>query len=351
MMDEKLAAIESCKRDIADLKAQIEQLRENADQTPLAEAAEAAGVQPFNCQLRKRRILKGHYGKVYALAWGPDSRQMVSASQDGKLIIWNAFTTNKLHAIPLRSCWIMTCDYSPSGQLVACGGLDNLCSLYKLPSTKVDTAQSQKVLCELAQHEGYLSCCRFIGDSEILTSSGDGSCILWDVDSQAPKALFDDHMADVMSVSADPRSGLFVSGSTDATAKLWDFRMHKACVKTFVGHESDINSVQFFPDGSAFGSGSDDSTCRLFDNRAYGQLNKYCSHGVLCGVTSVAFSKTGQVLFAGYDDYNLRVWDTRLGDLRSDIQGHDNRVSAVAMSSDGQALATASWDTLCAIWA
>jgi WD40 repeat protein len=77
---------------------------------------------------RARRILRGHFAKVYAMHWADDKRHLVSASQDGKLIVWNALTTNKVNAIPLRSSWVMTCAYSPSGNLVACGGLDNICS-------------------------------------------------------------------------------------------------------------------------------------------------------------------------------------------------------------------------------
>jgi len=132
--------------------------------------------------MKQRRILKGHFGKIYALHWSAaDSRHLVSASQDGKLIIWNGFTTNKVHAIPLRSSWVMTCAYSPTGQFVACGGLDNLCSVYKMPSGNKgaeSTATGQKTYGELAQHEGYLSCCRFVSDEQILTSSGDSTCIL-----------------------------------------------------------------------------------------------------------------------------------------------------------------------------
>lgn len=36
---------------------------------------------------------------------------------------------------------------------------------------------------ELAAHDGYLSCCRFIDEASIVTSSGDSNCILWDVES------------------------------------------------------------------------------------------------------------------------------------------------------------------------
>ena len=45
--------------------------------------------------------------------------------------IWNGFTTNKEQSIALRSSWVMTCSYSPGGEFVACGGLDNVCSIYK----------------------------------------------------------------------------------------------------------------------------------------------------------------------------------------------------------------------------
>ena len=116
-----------------------------------------------------------------------------------------------------------------------------------------------------------------------------------------------------MSVSLHDQTKAFVSGSCDATAKLWDYRQSskQGCVKTFQGHESDINSVQFFPDGNAVGTGSDDSSCRLFDIRSYQQINKYSNDKILCGITSVAFSKTGKYLFAGYDDYNWS--DTHAG--------------------------------------
>jgi len=344
--------IERCRKECDLLHDEIAKKRGNPDQSPLRESAEEANIAITPAEnIKQRRILKGHFGKIYALHWSSDSRHLVSASQDGKLIIWNGFTTNKIHAIPLRSSWVMTCAYSPSGNLVACGGLDNLCSVYKLPSNRDNPAPQKKTYAELAQHEGYLSCCRFIKDDEIVTSSGDSSCILWDVETKNPKAIFNGHSGDVMSVSVFDSDDVFVSGSCDATAKLWDHREAKSCVKTFSGHESDINSVQFFPDGKSFGTGSDDSSCRLFDIRAYDQLATYANEKILCGITSVAFSHTGKLLFAGYDDYDCYVWDTQLGKMTHALNGHDNRVSCLGITPDGKALCTGSWDTLLMVWA
>jgi len=85
--------------------------------------------------MRERKVLRGHFGKVYALSWcmgDEHADKLVSASQDGKLIVWNGLTSNKTKLIPLSSAWVMTVAYSPSGNFVSCGGLDNICSGFKL---------------------------------------------------------------------------------------------------------------------------------------------------------------------------------------------------------------------------
>ena len=190
--------------------------------------------------MKVRRTLKGHMGKVYALHWAADRRHLVSASQDGKLIVWDTYSTNKLNAIPLRSAWVMTCAYAPSGNFVACGGLDNVCSIYNLKTKE----GSVRVARELSAHTGYLSCCRFLNDREILTSSGDVSCILWDIEAGMKKVEFLGHTGDVMSLSVCAEKNIFVSGACDFSAKVWDIRSGK-CVQTFLGHETDINAVQY----------------------------------------------------------------------------------------------------------
>ena len=40
----------------------------------------------------------------------------------------------------------------------------------------------------------------------------------------------------------------------------------------------------------------------------------YSHDMIVCGITSVAFSKSGRLLLAGYDDFNCNVWDTLKGE-------------------------------------
>jgi guanine nucleotide-binding protein G(I)/G(S)/G(T) subunit beta-1 len=184
----------------------------------------------------------------------------------------------------------------------------------------------------------------------LITSSGDSTCIYWDVNTCTPATIFSEHTGDVMAISLFPNDpNLFLSGSIDATARIWDIRA-KQCVGCFSGHESDINSVDVFPDGKCFGTGSDDSTCRFFDTRCYRHIGVFADPKILCGITSISFSKSGRLLFGGYDDSCCYAWDVQNGKLAQALSGHENRVSSVAVNKDGSALATGSWDTLLKVW-
>ena len=170
--------------DLADLKSKVAAAKEALKNAEDLSSMAPSSVSVDKLNIKNRKVLKGHFAKIYAMHWaendGDLGKNLVSASQDGKLIVWNALSTNKVHAIPLRSSWVMTCAFSPTGTKVACGGLDNICSLYNLQSKD----QPIKVSRELAAHTGYLSCCRFIGGGgeQILTSSGDMTCMLWEVE-------------------------------------------------------------------------------------------------------------------------------------------------------------------------
>jgi len=339
--------LDQLRQEAEHLKNVIKNGRNAARDTSLEQATESL-ENLGKIQLKIKKALHGHLSKVYAMHWGDKdhTRNLVSASQDGKLIVWDSYTTNKVDAIPLRSSWVMSCAYAPSGNFVACGGLDNICSVYSLrQGGEGDTRWSR----ELPGHTGYLSCCRFLDDSQILTSSGDMKCILWDIERGQQVTTFDGHTSDVMSLSLSPSGNTFISGATDALAKLWDIR-DANCIQTFGGHENDINSVAFFPNGNAFATGSDDFTCRLFDIRSDQELISYRNDNVTNTVTSVDFSKSGRLLFAGYDDFNCHVWDVLMGGRVATLTGHDNRVSCLGVSGDGMAMCTGSWDKVLRLW-
>mmetsp|Transcript_22820 Transcript_22820/g.26840 ORF Transcript_22820/g.26840 Transcript_22820/m.26840 type:complete len:360 (+) Transcript_22820:65-1144(+) len=353
-IDEKIKAAksqcEALKNKIDDIRTKL-----HTNDDSMSNARKDKQLDGLESSPKLRRKLTGHFGKVYSMHWAGDSTHLVSASQDGKLIVWNGVTNNKVQSIPLRSSWVMTCAYEDKdNNMVACGGLDNLCSIYNLDQPQVLRASR-----ELSGHDGYLSCCRFVGPSKILTSSGDSTCRYWDVERGEAIAVFPDHGQDVMSVAVSPvGEEIFISGSCDSSAKVWDIRTGK-CTHTFLGHQSDVNSVNFFPDGRAFGTGSDDASCCFFDMRSYGTVNSFASPRIMCAITSVAFTKSGRILFSGCDDFAINGWDTTSPKSNETPAfqftpvngGHDNRVSCLGITPNGQALCTGSWDNILKIWA
>jgi len=132
--------ITAAKKQVENLKLQVTQAQEAKlrGYKGIQSIAGSRTLPPLGPTPKVRRDLKGHFGKVYALHWAGNSKNLVSASQDGKLIVWDAMAKNKIHAIPLRSSWVMTCAFEQTkGGLVACGGLDNLCSVYQLNQPQV----------------------------------------------------------------------------------------------------------------------------------------------------------------------------------------------------------------------
>ena len=69
--------------------------------------------------------------------------------------------------IPLRSAWVMTAVISTTGNLVACGGMDNQLTVYNLNEKGADG--SAKIIRECLGYEGFLSSCKFLDDTELVT--------------------------------------------------------------------------------------------------------------------------------------------------------------------------------------
>ena len=105
--------LEQLRQEAEHLKNSIREGRKAACDTSLAQAT--GSMEPIGrIQMRTRRTLRGHLSKVgpvtvqfqcnaeltlsqvYAMHWGADSRNLVSASQDGKLIVWDSYSTNKV---------------------------------------------------------------------------------------------------------------------------------------------------------------------------------------------------------------------------------------------------------------
>ncbi|XP_064461100.1 guanine nucleotide-binding protein subunit beta-2-like [Ornithodoros turicata] len=293
--------------------------------------------------MKQRRVLKGHISKVTSAHFCGDSKKAVSGSLDGKLIVWDVFSGNKMRVIPLRSSWVMSCAYAENGNYVAVGGMDNMCTVYDLHGPNA------KVRRELTGLDGYLSSVRFLSDANVITGSGDTKVVLWDIDRGAKLTTYEGHEGDVTSLSMHPEKSCFVTGSVDNTARLWDVR-EKSCRQVFRDHTGDVNCVYFHSGGNVFITASEDKTCQLFDIRSDQVLTQYQNQRESCAFTCCAMSLSGRMVLAGSDDNDVHVWDTLSTRRIGNLMGHESRVTALTISPDGAAIVSGSWDSTVRAW-
>lgn len=344
--------------------------------------------------IRQRKIFKGHSSKILDTSWSPyGEEEFLSISQDGLLLIWNSQSMLKEHVIMLKSNWMMCCDYGKES-MVACGGLDNVGSIYSLVEVDTETASASRLKgipnhrprVELVGHDGYLSAIELIESSQkAITSSGDGRSKLWDVNSGGRCInTFKGHYNDVCCITCLPGTQLFISSGCDGISRLWDTRIkgeEHNCSRIFLGHTQEITCNDSFPDGNAFVSGSEDGSCRIYDLRAdrtMQVLNDDKKNGKISPITSCSFTISGRGIIFGQEKNNiqqaststasnvlkekdmdsnimfgnLNIWDALCGEKIGILLGaHNGKITSIKTSPMGNCMISSSWDGIIKLWA
>ena len=114
------------------------------------------------------------------------------------------------------------------------------------------------------------------------------------------------------------------------------------------GHDKGVTSVAFSPSGDRIVSGSKDNTVRLWDARTGEELAILRGHED--HVTSVVFSPGGERIVSGSNDKTVRLWDARSGAELAVLRGHEDHVTSVAFSPDGERIVSGSNDETVRVW-
>jgi len=147
-------------------------------------------------------------------------------------------------------------------------------------------------------------------DPLVLTSSDDGTMILWDLDKNFSQVrIYEEHKNFVMKVAINPKDfNMFASGSMDQKIKIWSFSSNNSHL-TLDGHTKGVNTVAFCPlnDKPYLASGADDKSVRIWD-----YTTKHCVF-VLEGhdenVSSLLFHPELPILISSAEDTSCKFWN------------------------------------------
>ncbi|KAI4097419.1 MAG: hypothetical protein LQ339_006737 [Xanthoria mediterranea] len=199
-------------------------------------------------------------------------------------------------------------------------------------------------------HFGRVNCVGFGGEegSVVVSGSFDATVRLWDCKSQStkPVQVFEDSKDSVSSLHVLGHE--IVTGSVDGKLRLYDLRMGMMYADT-IGHP--ITSVQQTDDGNAVLVSTLDSFIRLMDKSNGQILQSYKGHINTDYRIRSCLGLADSIVISGSEEGKIYVWDLLEGKLAETLTAHDGKVaSAVSCCSPRKEWASAGTDGTVSIW-
>ncbi|EJD02390.1 WD40 repeat-like protein [Fomitiporia mediterranea MF3/22] len=271
------------------------------------------------------------FSVVCSVAYSPDGRHVISGSEDGNILVWDAETCAPVGAYMRGHGGKVNClVYSPDGRCITSGSSDG--------TVRIWDAQGGEVIGEpLRGHDNKVNCVAYSPDGRHIVSGSDDKTVrIWDAQSgDTIGEPLHGHRDSVNCIAYSPDGHHIASGSSDQTIRIWCAPSGDTINRILHGHVHAVSCVVYSPDGQHIVSGSVDQTLRIWDVQSGG---------------SVGGPLHGRRILSGSGDESIRLWDAQSGDPVITITlGRTHSVSCVAYSLDGQHIVS-SFDKTIRIW-
>jgi WD40 repeat protein len=296
--------------------------------------------------------LTGHTSGVMACAFSPDGSQIVTASRDSTLRLWNVENGEEIVVFCGHSSTVYDCAFSPDGNTIVSGSGDGTLKIWDATTGH-----------EMATLEGHSDArrCLFSPDGSRLVSGGwEGTVRIWDAVTReclfvlkcrgenANRVLFSKDGRRLATLS----SGGFFSNNPEPI-QIWDPGRGEE-IAAVAGHEEEITGFAFSPDGRSLVSSSKDGTLRLWETETGREVatlqQPRFGFNAMYWVSACAYSPNGQLIASTSLDDTLSVWDVASLEEVARFKGHKGLTSKCLFSPDGRRMVTASTDCTLRIW-
>ena len=281
----------------------------------------------------------GHTAAVSGLQFSPDSTRLFSSSHDRSVRVWNAADGANLGRIDLPAAASGLALLPDASKIVvACS--DNLVRVFNVP---VATAP-------LAAPAAPVMAMRVSPDKKLLAlAEADGKITLIDLASGAPPRQLAGHTAAVTSLSFTANSAQLASGSADKSVRLWNLASGQAVVITN-GIPNPVTAVVYHPNGTQVAAGFSDGQIALYKADVAEPPLERPLAGNTKAITGLAYSPAGDAIYSSCEDASVRRYNPADG-AQQWAQNHGAVIHELALSPDGNLLATAGENNQVRVWA
>jgi WD40 repeat protein len=202
-------------------------------------------------------------------------------------------------------------------------------------SIRVFNLKSKRIK-SLKGHKRAVTRAAFSADGRrILTGSGDGTVILWDINTDSSRIVFKSREV-VHDINFSPNAKQIVIALPNGTIQL--ITIGTGCIREFKGNEGIVDSAIFNSDGSKILTVSSDGTSRIW-NVSTGTSQVLGVHQK--SISSASFSPDSSKVLTCSRDKEIGIWDLNTGGCQI-IRDHKGFISSARFSHDGRYLLTAS---------
>jgi WD40 repeat protein len=312
------------------------------------------------------RVVTSHHDGVTSVAFSPDGAAIISGSHDQTVRRISLATGREEWQAPGSFEQVNSVALSADGSLLATGSSDGRFALGVRKAeakgigpgaVRLWDARTGRLLHRVGDPADQMMAVALSPDGQRVAAGGgrpDGKGVVhvWNAVSGTPVWSVADHAAEVLAVAFAPDGSSLASASADGLIKLRD-PQSGSVARTLPGQVGGATSLAFSADGSALACGGGDGATSLWDTRSGLRVRTFRPANSRARtiegdrlMTSIALSRDGQTLATCAASVNqtfaepVRVWDVKTGELKRQFSDPAMTGRPMALSPDGAVLAT-----------
>lgn len=290
-------------------------------------------------------------GEGYRAAFSPDGRHVVSVSKNdndrtNNIIIWNAWTGKKEATLPGHNNFVNSIAYSPNGKRILSASNDK--------TIKIWNVRTGELLQTIRNPKSRVLDAVFSPNSKyIVSASMDKKIRIWSIKTKKEEngkelSQLIGHSDFIHSVTFSHDGKYILSASRDKTVRIWEV---PSCISNETSFQPETSAfINYNPTTKHYQTGIElkNNTIRLYNIDTREEIA--CLSGHEDRVVSASFNHNGKNIVSVSHYGTINVWDVKEETLIWSINSNSKRFKSICFSPDGKSIIATTFEGWMQAW-